>query len=280
MRGYQRPDVVATELQDDDGNIINFGNRWRSIDGPPEEAYSSLRYSQRFAPLEAIGNAVIEYLVATYDVDLIERGVPKSSNGNDLMGSSTDREIYPLRDVTVVPRDPNCVSLWIVVTTLPGLYVGTNEHHEYVFPRCACEACDETWQVQADDFEQTVDALIHGRFIEQFEVHRSRSLFSRLFTRKNRWMRESRRGRARRQGSPFVIDPQVVGRRTSPLWTIWRSRVYFARRVYLDESRSNWMGHLTRLGDLNDIDEIVLRVANHPDGYSPWPLRSATSSVV
>lgn len=285
MSGYMRPEVVASELRDDDGNTINFGNRWDDIGGAPTEKYSSLRYSERFAPLEAIGNAVIDYLVSAFDVELIERDVPEFSVGSDRTVENNqaeslhDREIYTLRDVVLAPSDPNCVSLWIVITSLPGLYVGTNEHHEHVFPRCACEACDETWEVQADDFEQTVDAVISGRFIEQFEVHQSRSLLSRVFTRKNRWVRESCRERARRLSLPIVVDPRVVARRTGPFWMIWRSRVHLASRIYLDESRSNWMGQLTRLGDLHDIDKVISRVANHPDGYSPWPRRSETASV-
>src|SRR5690625_4141229 len=73
MGGYVRPSVESVEFRDDDGNIIDYGNRWASRGGiPPEDSYSVDGHPERFAPLHTIAAALIDYLVSTYEVDVEE----------------------------------------------------------------------------------------------------------------------------------------------------------------------------------------------------------------
>ena len=67
MSGYLRPSVAAATFLDADGRPIPYGERWGS-GMPPEQLYSVTTHPERFAPLHEVAAALIEHLVAAFDV--------------------------------------------------------------------------------------------------------------------------------------------------------------------------------------------------------------------
>ena len=76
MAQFVRPEFAAREYQDDDGSVINYGNRWGQ-NAAPAESYSRTSNLDRYEPLQVVARALIEYLASTYDVTL-----DKSESGN------------------------------------------------------------------------------------------------------------------------------------------------------------------------------------------------------
>lgn len=158
MATYVRPAVPDRVFRDEHGAVIPYGNRW---DGgsPPEDTYSVITHAERFEPVTTVAEALIAHLRATYDVDVVE--------GADVLA---DVEI-PLRDVRtavrLAPRLATAAPLTFAVTDDPGVLVHAGLLHEAPFPGCRCDACDETWQTEADDLEVLVLAVAAGRFGER-----------------------------------------------------------------------------------------------------------------
>ncbi len=69
MLDYVRPPIVIDEFLDDDGSVIPYGNRWLDNDRDgPEDTYSVTKHPERFQPLVDVAHAIIDHLVAMYDV--------------------------------------------------------------------------------------------------------------------------------------------------------------------------------------------------------------------
>jgi len=156
MPSYLRPDVQSLVFRDDDGRVIEYGRRW--ADSPPDDSYSIARNTERFAPLHAIADALIAHLRAEYDVET-EEGVEVAA---DLMHPHSD----VVRAVRIRPRDPRCAALTFVFTGYPGILLHAGLLHDFRYPPCGCEACDEEWSGQADDLEQQVLAVVTGNYRE------------------------------------------------------------------------------------------------------------------
>lgn len=71
MSHYVRPVIDAGVFEDEQGRVIDYGNRWGD-DGPPEDTYSVDPHPQRFAPIHTIGEALIAHLSETYDVSVTD----------------------------------------------------------------------------------------------------------------------------------------------------------------------------------------------------------------
>lgn len=157
MTSYARPSIDSAVFRDGDGQIIDFGNRWN--DSPPEDAYSVDTHPERFAPLHIVADALIGYLRYAYDVEVIEA----AETTEDLLRPPSHDV---LRSVRIRPNDPSCASLTLVFTSYPGVYLHAGILHDFHYPACGCDACDSTWQSEADDLEQQVLAVVTGNYRE------------------------------------------------------------------------------------------------------------------
>lgn len=161
MTEYVRPRVPALEFRDDQGAVIDYGNRW-SYEGeePPEESYSRETHLERFAPLHAVARALIDHLVATYDVS-VEQGLGVAEG---MRRSWEPGEVVHATRLT--PHSATAAPLTIVLTALPGVLVEAGVLHSFVHPSCGCDACDETWETAAGDLEWRVLAVVGGHYRE------------------------------------------------------------------------------------------------------------------
>lgn len=160
MGSYQRPLIDAPVFRDGEGQVIPYGNRWAT--GPPGETYSVDTHPERFAPLHTVADALIGYLRETYDVEV-----------EDSEGVAADLVHPPFHDVVravrIRPNDPSCATLTVVFTGYPGIYLHAGLLNEFHYPVCGCDACDSTWEAEADDLERQVHAVVTGRYRESID---------------------------------------------------------------------------------------------------------------
>jgi hypothetical protein len=157
VSSYTRPEVEEQTYRDARGAVIAYGDRWGS-DGPPEDSYSVDTHPQRFAPLHAVAEALIESLTRDHDVEVID----DPSCAGDLLCPQDD----VVRAVRVRPAAEEAAPLTFVFTGYPAVIVHAGLIHDFVFPPCGCDACDETWQSAADELERVVRAVVSGRYRE------------------------------------------------------------------------------------------------------------------
>lgn len=138
-------------FRDEDGNVIEYGNRpWRG-DGPPDWAYNSTSNLDRFAPLHRVAEALVEHLVAVYQVNV--------SEGRD---HAAGLEPEPPDFVRLVRLETNGTSgepMTIVFTSFPGVVLYPGSRFPEGFPACGCDACDDSVDDVADSLEERVLAL-------------------------------------------------------------------------------------------------------------------------
>ncbi|MGV8911666.1 MAG: DUF6226 family protein [Rhodoglobus sp.] len=160
MGSYQRPSIDVPVFLDGEGQAIAYGNRWTA--GPPDDTYSVVTHPERFAPLHTVADALINYLRETYEVDV-----------NDSAEVAADLLHPPFHDVVravrIEPKDPSCATLTFVLTAFPGVYLHAGLLADFHYPVCGCDACDDTWDAQADDLERQVFAVVAGRYRESVE---------------------------------------------------------------------------------------------------------------
>lgn len=167
MTEYSRPFLEPMVCRDQSGEIIDYGNRWADLDGtPPEDSYSVISHPERFAPLHTVAEALIEYLVDTYDVSLKEGHAVTAG----LLYPPTAEET--VRAVRLTPIDEACAPLVVVLTDFPGVSLYAGGLFSRRFPSCGCDACDERWEEVADELEQCTFTIVGGGFSE--EVSRPR----------------------------------------------------------------------------------------------------------
>lgn len=162
MREYTRPHIEPVEFRDDAGTIIDYGNRWASLGGvPPEDSYSVDDHPERFAPLHTVAAALIDYLVASYEVD-VEEGHHVTA---PLLHAPTAGET--VRAVRLTPRGDARAPLAFVLTDYPGVRLYAGVHFSEAFPSCGCNACDERGDSVADELEWQALAIVGGGFTEE-----------------------------------------------------------------------------------------------------------------
>ncbi|GAA2231671.1 DUF6226 family protein [Herbiconiux moechotypicola] len=160
MSGYVRPAVEAVVFRDGDGRVIEYGSRWEG--SPPEDTYSMSAHPERFAPLHTVADALIDYLRDICDVSVEE--------GDDVVADLIRPPSHDVvRAVRVRPRDPACASVTVVMTAYPGIYLHAGVLHDFHYPVCGCDACDSTWQHEADRLEEQVLAVVAGNYRETLE---------------------------------------------------------------------------------------------------------------
>lgn len=164
MSEYTRPSIEPVEFRDADGEVIDYGNRWAAFDGtPPEDSYSVDDHPERFAPLHTVASALIDHLVATYDVD-VEEGAGVDSDG------MPPEQVA--RAVRLAPRSSTSAPLTIVFTDYPAVRLQAGVLFSTVFPSCGCNACDERWDHGADELEWQTLAIAGGGFSERVSAPR------------------------------------------------------------------------------------------------------------
>jgi hypothetical protein len=146
---------------DDDGVRFRYGTSHFDEDGSPRgDAYSRAGHPERFAPLHAVADGLVEHLVERYDVAV-----------DDVSEDDADAEAIGLglgveRAVRLTPVAPDASPLVVVWTDFPGLllYAGTMVNR--AVPVCGCDACDETAASVVEGLTRFVAAVVAGGLIE------------------------------------------------------------------------------------------------------------------
>ena len=154
MPEYTRPVVVAGQFRDESGAVIHYGTRWADL--PPEDSYSRVSNPERFAPLLAVADALIEHLRAGYLADV---AVLENSGAGDAPATT--------KLIAVTPENLDAAPLVFRFTAFPGVQVQAGVRYNVAFPICGCDACDEAWGSVADELERLVLAVSDGRFSER-----------------------------------------------------------------------------------------------------------------
>jgi hypothetical protein len=142
---YQRPSWPEMVFRDAQGQVIPYGSRWPG--SPPDDAYCRVTNPQRLAPLITVTEALINHLGSEYQVH------------STTEGSVTTLDPGPTAAALRFDVDP--VGFVVRVTAGPVA--------EFVFPVCACDACDEAVELLADDLEATVFAAVAGQLRQRVE---------------------------------------------------------------------------------------------------------------
>lgn len=175
MREYTRPYIAPVEFRDDEGSVINYGNRWASLGGsPPEDSYTVDDHPERFAPLHTVAAALIDYLVARYEVD-VEVGYQVIA---DMLHAPSAEET--VRAVRLTPKNDACAPLVFVLTDYPTVNLYAGVLFTGLYPSCGCNACDEKWDDVAEELEWQTFSIVGGGFTEEVsEPRRAKMSYSR-----------------------------------------------------------------------------------------------------
>lgn len=159
MTEYRRPTFPAEIYRDEQGHPIDYGRRWGG--SPPADAYSRVSNLHRFAPLHTVALALIDWVQSSLDVT-VEHAPNVAA---DLLLLPTD----VVRAVRVVPRDPAAAPLTFVLSGFPGVYLHAGALHNFHFPVCGCDACDDDVANLADELEWTVRTVVSGGYSERLD---------------------------------------------------------------------------------------------------------------
>lgn len=161
MSEYRRPSIPAEIYSDEQGRPVEYGNRWDGA-SPPADAYSQFSNLQRFAPLHAVAAALIEWLQDTFDVTIDQ----SPSAATDLLRMPDD----VVGAIRVVPCDPSAATLTFVFTRFPEVVIHAGTLHDFRFPGCGCDACDDNATSVADELEWTARTVVSGGYSEQIDL--------------------------------------------------------------------------------------------------------------
>lgn len=162
---YVRPRLPAVTYYSDEGDPIPYGRRWGDS-GPDADSYSVDSHPERFAGLHVVAHALIDHLAAVYDVE-VHQG---PAHAAELLMEAPD----VLQAVKVTPRRSGTAPLTFVMTAYPGVIVHAGVLHDFPFPVCGCDACDETVETTADRLEMLVLTVAAGGYSERYPVGRRR----------------------------------------------------------------------------------------------------------
>lgn len=160
VSSFIRPSIEDVVFRDVDGRVIDYGDRWQG--SPPEDTYSVDTHPERFAPLHIVAEALIAHLRDTYEVEIDEG----AEVADDLVRPAFHDVV---RAVRVRPDGETCASVTLVLTAYPGVYMHAGLLHDFHYPICGCDACDSTWQAEADELERHVFAIVAGHYRETVE---------------------------------------------------------------------------------------------------------------
>lgn len=147
---YQRPTWAAREFRDERGQAIPYGHRWGWLEGPPEWAYGTTSNLDRFSPLHAVADALMEYLVCAYEIFAVE--------DSGLVQLLPDEPPDFDRLVRLSP-DSGGTPLTVVFTSFPGVVLYVGRKFPEAFPVCGCDACDDAVGDVVVELEERMFAL-------------------------------------------------------------------------------------------------------------------------
>lgn len=161
VTSYTRPHIEARVFRDDSGAVIDYGNRWVDLDGPPEDSYSVVEHPERFAPLHVVATALVEHFADVYAVDLEE--------GIHLLAphAHTPLAEQVRRVVRLTPHHQHAAPITFVWTDDPAVWIYAGALFQSIYPSCSCNACDEDWEYCADEMEGQTFAIVEGGLSEQ-----------------------------------------------------------------------------------------------------------------
>ena len=151
---YQRPKITIKEYRDPDGRVIPYGHRWDddddNPDSPPEWAYSKPGHDERFDVVVEVGQALIKYLAAHYEVT-----VTVTVTGNDTQA-------------TLTPDNPDQAPITIKADfDSHGVVLKAGFSMDERFPVCSCQACDDDVLDLIEDLEDEAFAVVNGGLVEE-----------------------------------------------------------------------------------------------------------------
>lgn len=162
---YRRPALPTVTFRDERGNPIEYGSRWGD-EPAPEASYSRTSNPERFAPLHTVARALVDWLEASFDL-AVERGAAVAADLLHTPGNVVDA-------MRLVPRDPGAAPLTLVLDSFPSVSVHAGALHDFTFPDCGCDACDDDVTDVADELEWTVRTVVAGGYSERLEPRPSR----------------------------------------------------------------------------------------------------------
>lgn len=168
MRGYLRPRIPEEIYTDPDGARIHYGSRWP--ESPPQGSYSVNSNLERFEGLHAIARELIRHLSARFETDM--------EIGSECAADLIRPHQGILDAVRLTPRNSRAASLTFVFTDFPGLVVHAGALHDFLFPVCGCDACDDTAERLGDDLEQLVFGVAAGGYAERYSADAGNLHFS------------------------------------------------------------------------------------------------------
>lgn len=149
MTAYARPAVVINQYTDATGNVIDYGRRYWTVDlDPPEAMYGHCAHPERFAPVEVVAHALIDYLASAYEVDATEAVV----DGHTI--------------VTLTPAAGATITFALPLARVPGVKVSAGLRFTEMWPTCGCDACDDSVPELLDLLEATVLTIVEGGLSE------------------------------------------------------------------------------------------------------------------
>lgn len=158
---YVRPPLPTTAYYSPEGAPVPYGGRW-GADGPAPDSYSVDSHPERFAGLHVVALALIDHLSVLYDVDVDSS--PAHAAGLQMVA----RDV--LQAIRVTPRRSGAAPLTFVLTRYPGVLIHAGLLHDFAFPACGCDACDDTAETVADRMEMLVLAVAAGGYSERYPV--------------------------------------------------------------------------------------------------------------
>ncbi|MDR6438128.1 hypothetical protein J2790_003277 [Paenarthrobacter nicotinovorans] len=210
---FIRPELPSREYRDINGQAIEYGSRWGS-DSPPEDSYSVDTHGERFEGLHLVARALMGFLDKTYDVDVSQ--VPAHAPEVSVSAG----EVIDV--VRLAPRDPLAAPLTFVLTSLPSVVVRAGVLHDFPFPICGCDACDETAESEASRLEELVLGVAAGGYGERYPVGRKRWAEYALFAADGSG---SRSGSGPRSASPDQLAAAEKRLQAVPNgWRAWPPR--------------------------------------------------------
>lgn len=135
---FAMPTIPVRQWYDADGTPITYGQRWGTA-GPPESAYSATSNTERFAPLHAIADALVEHLLTAFDCEVDAEPSEPGDVRAVLVRPSTAAAAARDR----VPPSAAAAGIRIAWTDFPGVRARLGGEVDEAAPFCGCDACDE-----------------------------------------------------------------------------------------------------------------------------------------
>ena len=183
-------------------------NRWGNA-GPPDEAYSRVTQPERFAPLHALALKRVAELATGFEV------VVREGFGID---PALERVGAARPTISLTPVNPAEAPLTLAFTAFPGLGARFGQWLTAAFPGCGCDACDESFEDEAERFTWHVDQLINGHFREWIHV----KFGGRFYSAHEFWSPERRSA-----GETLIheVTPEIrASRSVARAWAPWTPR--------------------------------------------------------